>query len=419
MKKLTTKLLGMFMIAGMVSSFASCSDDDDPGVTIPQITVERSHYNLATGSIEVLIKADAAPATDIAIPVKVAGTAQIDEYTLSASQFVLKAGETRSSITVTRIEEKIGEDNKTLVLNLERGEGYTLGLTNYAEITLLSKNGYIMTFEQSKVRVNVSDEFGVTLFTMGGVPYKPQSEETFTVEVDTENSTAVEGEHFKFTDGKTVKISKVNRGTFTIEVLKAETDKDKLVLRLADKAGYACGSNSTMEITIAGKDNFSGTWAFPSNIYNISLFSDYGEDTNAAPKSSSADRITFAGGPDEYTFTPSISGDYKNYFGTETRTVKFDKMVGKNFQEIMDKYGRNVQVAQLIFPNINVNFSAAASTVRDAKICFRLIEVDNQEVLECTIDDWVPVETEFGGMIYSFMEDMEWAPIRLHLSRVN
>lgn len=420
MRKLTAKLLGMFMIAGMVSVLPSCSDDDGPEVTIPQISVERSHYNLATGSIEVSIKADAAPASDITIPVKVAGAASTDSYSLSANQFVLKAGETRSILTITR-EGEPGENNETLTINLEQGTGYTLGLTNYIEVTLLSKNGYIMTFDDAEARLNESDQYSITLYQTNGSVYKPTAGETIEVEVDTENSTAVEGVNFKFTDGKAVSISNKNgKGSFGVEVIKAEEGKDILVLRLADKAGFACGTNATLTITVAGQDNFAGTWAFPSSIYNIDLFSSYGENTDNAPKCSSADKITLAGGPDSYTFTPAISGDFKNYFGTETRTVTYDKIVFKNFQELR---GRQVPVSQIKFPGMNVKFSATESNIREAVVAFRIIKVDNQEVLECTIDDWEPSSGTFGGMIYEYMYTpgdlpMDWGPLRLHLTRV-
>ncbi len=420
MRKLTAKLLGMFMIAGMVSVLPSCSDDDGPEVTIPQISVVRSHYNLATGSIEVSIKADAAPSQDLSIPVKVAGTADADSYSLSANQFVLKAGETNSSLTITRKGEP-GENNETMTLNLEQGTGYTLGLTNYIEVTLLSKNGYIMSFNEAEARLNESDTYTITLFTTTGSVYKPAAGETVEVEVDTDNSTAVEGVNFKFTDGKTVSISSKNgKGSFSVEVIKAEPGKDKLVLRLAEKAGFACGTNATMTITVAGQDNFAGTWAFPSEIANIDLFSNYGENTDNAPKCSPADKITFAGGPESYTFTPSISGDFKNYFGTDSRTVTYDKIVFKNFQEA---HGRQVPVSQLKFPGINSKFSATESKVREAVVAFRLTKIDNKEVLECTIDDWEPSSETFGGMIYDYMHTMgdlpmEWGPIRLYLTRV-
>ncbi|MDE6449829.1 MAG: hypothetical protein K2L41_07075 [Muribaculaceae bacterium] len=420
MRKLTAKMLGMFMIAGIVSVFSSCSNDDEPQVTLPQISVERSHYNLATGSIEVGVKADVAPVADIIVPVKVAGTADASGYSLSASQFVIKAGETSSYITISRVGEP-GENNETLTVNLEQGVGYTLGLTNYIEVTLLSKHGYIMSFDESESRLNESNVYGVTLYKTDGSQYKPSGSETVQIEVDTENSTAVEGVNFKFTDGNIVTFSNKARASFGIEVIKAEEGKDKLVLRLAEKAGFASGSNPTMTITVAGQDNFAGTWAFPSSIYNIDLFSSYGEDIESAPKCSSADKITLAGGPDSYTFTPAISGDFKNYFGTDSRTVKYDGIVFKNFQELS---GRQVPVSQLKFPGMNVKFSATASDVREAIVAFRLITVDNQEVLECTIDDWEPAENAFGGSIFSFgmaepgEPPMVWAPLRLHLTRV-
>lgn len=423
MRKLTAKLFGMFMIAGMISVFSSCSDDDGPEVTIPQISVERSHYNLATGEIEVAIKADAAPASDITVPVKVAGTASADSYSLNPGQFVLKAGETRSVMTISRVGEP-GEDNETLTINLEQGTGYTLGLTNYIEITLLSKNGYIMSFEFSEARLNQSEEFGVTLSTISGSAYKPQAEETISIEVDEENSTAIQGEHFKFTNGNNISFLKTNRSTFGIELIKVEAGKDKLVLRLAEKAGYAYGSNATLTVTLAGQDNFAGTWAFPSDIDNSSALTMWGTNMDILPKSSSADKITLEGGPDEYTFTPNISGEYKNYFGTAVRKVKYDEPVGKNFQENMAAYARNVIFSQLIFPDINVNFSAANTSLREAKVSLRIISVDNQEVLEMIVDDYEPSADAFGYDIFSqgfgsfsggTMDEM---PLRLHLTRV-
>ena len=425
MRKLTAKLLGMFMIAGIVSVFSSCSNDDEPQVTLPQISVERSHYNLATGSIEVGIKADVAPAADITVPVKIAGTASTSAYALSASQFVIKAGETSSSITISRVGEP-GENNETFTINLEQGSGYTLGLTNYIEITLLSKYGYIMSFDVNEARLNEADEYGITLYNTDGSQYKPAGSETVQVEVDTENSTAVEGVNFKFTDSNVVTFSNKARGTFGIEVIKAEEGKDKLVLRLAEKAGFASGSNPTMTITVAGQDNFAGTWAFPSSIANIENLAMWGSflEIDNAPVCSSEDQITLAGGPDEYTFTPNIKGDFKNYFGTSSQTVRYDKIVEKNFQEIMAANGRNVKVSQLLFPGMNVKFSATESSIREAKVSFRIISVDNQEVLECTLDDYEPSGTTFGAMIYesgcgSYIGGtMDELPIRLYLTRV-
>ncbi|BDW75363.1 hypothetical protein BFINE_11580 [Bacteroides finegoldii DSM 17565] len=47
------------------------------------------------------------------------------------------------------------------------------------------------------------------------------------------------------------------------------------------------------------------------------MFEMYGEDISKAPKGTPSDRITFEGDSYlEYTFTPDLSGDLKNYFGT-------------------------------------------------------------------------------------------------------
>lgn len=427
MKKISFKLLALLMMMVQGVAFTACSDDDDnnDGGTAtggPQISMERTHYNLATGSIEIAIKADQAPAADLNIPVRCAGTAQAStDYTLSADHFVLKAGQSSAVITVTRNEATIGDDNLTLTINLENGTGYTLGLTNYSEVTLLGNNGYIMSFLTPSAKLTDEDTYSIQLYKMDGYNYKPAFNETFEIEVDTENSTAVEGVNFTFPEGKHA-IVETNKyqGSFKVKVLKAEADHNVLVIRLADKAGYATGANPTMTIDVAGPDNFSGTWAF-KGIVNTDQLATWGEflELDKMPTATSSETITFNGTTESYTFTPNFTGDFKNYFGTEARTVKFDQFVGKNFQEIMSADGRNVKVSQLLFPGINVNFSASASNIREAKVCFRLITSDNQEVLECTLDDFEPVEGGYGSMIVN-----DWAmgadeiPMRIHFTRV-
>ena len=100
----------------------------------------------------------------------------------------------------------------------------------------------------------------------------------------------------------------------------------------------------------------------------------YGEDISKAPKGTPSDRITFEGDSYlEYTFTPDLSGDLKNYFGTSPRKITFKEEGDKSFQE---NSGANVKVSILEIPDINVKFSTTHKDIRPALVGFRLITVD-------------------------------------------
>ena len=402
------KKLGHYLCILMSMTFilASCSSDDNQ--RLPQIYIDQPFYTLAKGSIELKIKADQAPLTDVFIPVLFGGTAvEGVDFTVSEPSILLKAGETETTFTLTRIEENIGDENKELYVNLQKApEGFSLGLMNYASVNLLNNNGIIMSFENSTGKVGFSADFSIKLTNMKGGVYKVKVATTFDIEVD-ESSTAIEGVHYEFVNGAQV--------VDPIKYLKKEEGKDKLILRLANKDGYAIGSNGTLTVTISGPDIFTGTWAF-DKITNLDLFEMYGEDISKAPKGTPSDRITFEGDSYlEYTFTPDLSGDLKNYFGTSPRKITFKEEGDKSFQE---NSGANVKVSILEIPDVNVKFSTTHKDIRPALVGFRLITVDSKEVLECTLDDYEPQGEDFGAMIYEFMSSMEDAPLRIHFSKV-
>ena len=74
-------------------------------------------------------------------------------------------------------------------------------------------------------------------------------------------------------------------------------------------------------------------------------------------------------------------------------------------------------VALLEFEKVNVNFSATHSNVRPSELGFRIITVDGEEILECTIDDFEP--TDFLADEYEMMGEMSLCPLRLYFTRVN
>lgn len=149
----------------------------------------------------------------------------------------------------------------------------------------------------------------------------------------------------------------------------------------------------------------------------------WGEDITKFPTGTSADQIKFEGNSyQEYTFIPTLSGELKNYFGTESCTVTYKEELEKTIEEESTRYQVTAKIAVLQFPSVNVNFSANNTSNRAAVVGFRIIKSDGKDILECTIDDFEP--TDFMTDTYDMMKDygedpiMKSAPLRLHFTRV-
>lgn len=411
----------LFALIGLLALCTACSSDK-VATHLPQLFLERASYSLAKGSVEIKVKADQAPSADITVPVHFGGTAiEGTDFTAPEKSVVIKAGETEGSLRLDRIPENIGDENKTLYVNLGTApQGFELGLINYTSVTLLSNKGLIMTFENSSQIMSENCFCTVSLMDLNGKPYRLPAAEAFALEVDPA-STAVEGVHFQFADGATAKIGRrKSAGTVALKFLKKEEGKDKIVLRLAARDGYAYGTNGTTEIKIQGPYVLTGTWAF-DRIANLSyLENGWGADVSEAPKGTSDDRLIFAGASHlEYQFTPELQGDLKNYFTAPCK-------VTYQGEALKDLHESNAQVsfhaAILRFDAVNVHFDANKSQIRPAVAGFRILQIDGKEVLECTIDDYEP--TAFFTALYDDLKTwgeepvMKSLPLRIYFTRV-
>lgn len=416
----------LFYLIAMCSFVAtSCSSDDDGNpAEIAELNFNQVRYSLARGEVELKLISDKPASTTVSIPVSFSGTA-VEGTDFTADKVItLKAGETEAILIVKRIDENIGEEDKELVVNLGTAPtGFKLGVGNYTAVELLGNAGVIMSFDNTTDILSLSGIYYVSLQKMTGGNYKVPAALKLDVEV-APSSTAVEGTHFEFAEGKyAIFNANKNQGSVAIKFLKKEIGKDKLVLRLSQKDGFAYGNNATITITINGANQLTGTWQFDKFANQEWLKSsyppDYGSgyyDEETFPKASSSDKITFTGNSyEEYTFTPNLVGDLKNYFNKECKAT-FEKEENKVFQELgYPKVEKRVAVYN--FASVNVNFSASSKKERSAKVSFRVTTIDNQEVLECTLDDYEP--TDFFTGIYEFEQNMaDYAPLRIYFKAV-
>ena len=408
------------MMAAFTFVLAACSDDDEGGTqNLPQLNFAAARYVLADDSVDIVLKADQAPASTVEVPVTFSGATEGQDFTASSPSFVLEAGMTEATIRLYRIAENISDEEKELTINLGTAPaGYRTGTMNYTTVQLLGNNTVFMTFEKATDVLTENGNYTISLETMEGYSYDVPTATTFEVVVD-ETSTAVEGTHFEFSNGRTITVdANENKGSIAVKCLKKEEGKDKLVLRIAEKSGYAFGNNQTITIELIGRYNVSGTWAF-KEISNLTWFEEYWfTDTSNFPTGTADDLITFVGDEtgSSYTFTPDLQGDLKNFFVAPCQ-VTYKGEDDKGYQEESNLQLVEHVVALLEFEKVNVNFSATHSNVRPSELGFRIITVDGEEILECTIDDFEP--TDFLADEYEMMGEMSLCPLRLYFTRVN
>ena len=289
---------------------------------------------------------------------------------------------------------------------------------NYTTVQLLGNNSVFMTFEKATDVLTENGNYTISLGTLEGLRYKVPAATTFEVTVD-ETSTAVEGTHFEFPNGKTITLDANDyEGKIAVKFLKKEEGKDKLVLRLAEKSGYAFGSNQTITIELIGRYGANGTWAF-KEIKNLEYYATmWGSDTSKFPTGTAEDLITFIGDEEgnTYEFIPDLQGDLKNFFVTSC-TATYKGEAEKLIEEDSGMRPVYANMTVLEFGEVNVNFSATNSTLRAAEVSFRTITVDDEEILELTIDDYEP--TDFLTDEYGLFGDTESLPLRLYFTRVN
>ena len=412
-------------LCAVITMLASCSSNDDDSSVLPQIFIEQPFYSIAKGQVTINVETDVAPTQDIVIPVRFAGTAVRDvDFTTDEPQVTIKAGETKGSMTLSRVVDNIPDDNLELFINLAGAPaGYSLGLMNYASVNFLGKNGYVMSFKETTGTVGLDGEFKIVLYDMKGSIYRPKADEYFSIVIDEEQSTAVEGEHFELPEGNVIKYkSGAREGVLKVKMLKVEPGRDKIVFRFGDKDGFATGNNPVMTVTVKGPEIYNGTWQFDHfDLADVLMYGDWGTSIypDLAPTGSEADKFTLTGDSYlKYTFTPQFAGDLKKYFGTASREVTFIK----EDKEFRDQSGNFPLFTRLRFPGINYSFSNKQSDIRDAQVAFKLKMIDGKECLECWIGDWVPVDDEFGGELCYWIYDDTYlwgmAPIRVYFTRV-
>ena len=140
-------------------------------------------------------------------------------------------------------------------------------------------------------------------------------------------------------------------------------------------------------------------------------------DLSKFPSVSSEDQLTISDGGLEV----NMKSDLKNYFVGNSEMKYIQEQIFRFPEDYLLKRTGFV----FVLNNINANFSAQSSTIKDSRVAFAVIKDDNnEEVLEVIVYSYEPTDflvEEYNGMKDFATEDepaMIYYPLRYHFKRV-
>ena len=367
-------LLSWFVLLG---TLMSCSDDNDD-VNPPALSFAQSVYTLsADASLVVELQASAAATQNTSVSFTISGTAREGiDYTISAKEFNLKAGETKAQIVITPKDNYTVETKDKIVYSFVTDYHVLAGeVTIEAELKTPDGLAYIAT-EDIHLPFTISPA-----------------------------STAVKGENFDVEGNVTEFVIPAGKKNASVKLnfLKQENGKDELVLEL-DNPGekFMLGNYGKTTIKVYGPTTVGklfGKWAFKSCDSFEGLKKDYeglvsaSDFTHMPTNNLLTDTLEFIAG-DENKLKLHVTGDMKNYFRDCELVYVCDTTVRTGLST-------RVVYSLIEMSKVNVSFSASTVNERKAQVGFRILE--DEKTLEVTVFDYAPVD--FFMEIYDFFKD--------------
>lgn len=313
-------LLALAMILPMIAT--SCSDDDSSAANL---SFSRSIYILPpSGSLQVELRASVAPEADLVVPVTIEGSAELDEdYTISAKEFVIKAGETSGTLILTPKNNLT--KGREIRLSINPTNGYGLGDKRTAIIPIEIKERIMYSYSTSYSRLLSSIDIWVYLQgETSGTSFKATTDITLSLEI---GSSSTAEPNVDFTIPTSITISKgARQAHFTVAITEDAEDyagKTAIINLKAPEEDmsdlYYAGSfvSYSLKLDQVKFIDMLGKWK-PVEItseMNYTLYDIPEDDMINLPRNNAVnDYLEFVHIDGKDIIMPHLIGDLKNYF---------------------------------------------------------------------------------------------------------
>lgn len=375
------RLLTLIALAGI---FSACSEDIslDPAVSLfapqPEVYEETAIFRLASMGIDAV--------SEQSFPVTFGGSAERGvDYTVSGDRFVLGGENPVDSIVVTTL--KLGTD-KTVSLTVEVPDGIGNGKYTTSEFTLQDKLAYF-SFPASYSMVADSIDVEFDAYDRKGKAKVLGREATITLSVDTEKSTAVEGEDFIFADSAHFVISQgQSTGKLKLKALKPRPaeGRDKVVLNLGFDEKYGAGTDCQIEIDLLDTlwSTLNGEWKIDTLVTDTTYMRKYWDESYTGmelmPKYNMSDAMTFD--LKAASLNPKLRSGFKNYFLGKSIMKKAGSM------DLDLGNGETASLQTFLIDNTNRDFSEdSKSEDKESYIGLRILEGEEADTLDLYVID--------------------------------
>ncbi len=377
------RLLTLIALAGI---FSACSEDIslDPAVSLfapqPEVYEETAIFRLASMGIDAV--------SEQSFPVTFGGSAERGvDYTVSGDRFVLGGENPVDSIVVTTL--KLGTD-KTVSLTVEVPEGIGSGRYLTSEFTIQDKLAYF-SFPASYSLVADSLDIEFNALDRKGKAKVLGKEATVTLSVDTERSTAVEGEDFVFADSSYYVISQgKGAGKLKLKSLRprAMEGRDKVVLNLGFDEKYGAGTDCQIEIDLLDTlwSTLNGEWKIDTLVTDTTYMRKYWDESYTGmelmPKYNMSDAMTFD--LKAASLNPKLRSGFKNYFLGKSIMKKAGSM------DLDLGNGETASLQTFLIDNTNRDFSEdSKSEDKESYIGLRILEGEEADTLDLYVIDYM------------------------------
>ena len=325
--------------------------------------------------------------TGITIPVIFSGTAEKGtDFTTSRESFIIGGESPVDSIVVRTL--LLGTE-KTLSLSLDLPEGIESGHNMSSGFTLQDRFGHI-SFKNARTMAADTMQLDIMIQDANGKTSVATGPGEFSISIDAENSTAVEGVHFEFIDQTSFNL---NSGTTTLSTRIAplsesiEKGHDRIVLRINAGNTFYTGIKDTLEITLLNRKwaAIDGRWTADSLVTDSTFMDKYWDKAytklDLMPKYSPSDAMTFT--LSENKVSNSFRSLFKNYFLGVSEMTKGEEI------SLTLADGETAELQTFMFSNTNRFFSAEeTSEDTESIVGFRFVKEEEKELLDMYVIDY-------------------------------
>lgn len=365
----------MYLLLMLVTALVTSCGNEDEGTSV---SFEKSAYALTTGTVSVKLIVSNPPATATELPVTFGGTAkQGEDYTVSATKYVIGGGSQMLSIDVTAKDNF--SEAKTITMSVSGVASASTTINLGARDKMLysfSQKAYVLGSEVDVVFDLLNSKTGEALVADNDI--------NVTVAADSK-STAVEGTNYEFVN-KTAVIKKgTSSCTFKLKALTMEEGKSTIVIapQVSEAQGFVAGRFPMATVNMIGSyvTDLMGTWVMDSLVtdkdFMESMWYLGAAEQKGFPEFNANDTFTFAGdGTDGLTLTTSLQSEWKNYFQASS-PFSIDKEI-----VIRTTSAGKVTLQMLRLTNVNRFFSATeVSDDKEALVGVRNITTTSGETL--------------------------------------